>query len=1355
MVWRVRSRCSASLLTGIILALFLNSPTRTVLAEEVSAYRPFAAENAEGQLEVFRVDEHGDLNCRWQKPSYGDWSTWANLGGNIFPVIGVASDAAGRLEVFAVDRATKALKVIRQQATNSTSWENWKSLGGAVEPPLTVARNSDGRLEVFALDAVDHRVEHLWQTDAPGDWSAWSSLGGSAKKDVVAARNKDGRLELFGVNADDRTLSHCWQKEVGHSADWSVWSDLGGTILPGFTTGQNVLGRMEVFAVNATNGAINRIIQTNADDCMSWSPWIDFGEYIKPGIAAAQCALGRLEIFGVNVTNSVLMHRWETKTDGSDVWSEWATLGSTARPYFSVITNEEGDQEVFASDVDNINIINHRRQISSASDWLDWSSLDTPTFQYASRTWHIDEGLPDNLVQAIAQTQDGYLWVGTRAGLARFDGVQFTDYDSKNVPELKNSSITALCADHHGTLWIGTDGGGMVSYRDGMFSRITKTNGLAGDQVRVIFESRDGALWIGTTEGMSRYKDGRFRNYRQADGLLSDAVNYFCEDRDGNLWIATGKGLNRLRPGGAMDEFNLPIFNGLPNESVRGICQDKGGRIWVGSNNGLLWYNWFWQNSFYAYNTRYGLSDTFVSAICEDREGNLWVGTYSGLNRFREGRFYNQLDNEGLPFDRVNALFEDREGDLWVGSKEGLIRLTPKRFFAYTKRQGLTHNNTMAVLEDQSGSLWIGTWGGGLNQLKDERVTAYAPTNGLSQDLILSLCAGHDGSIWVGADFDGGLTHLKDGKVTRYTFKGEDGLLDAGLRVLCEDRNGDLWIGTSRGLSCLRNGKFTNDLHDGVRAILEDHAGALWFGTENGLECRQNEKWTHFNRKDGLSDNTVTAIYEDPEHTLWIGTANGGLNRFRNNHFTAYTTRQGLFSDEIFSIVEDDEGWLWMSCSKGVFRARKRDFDDFDAGKTKSIASIVYGRTDGMESPQCNGAGKPAVWKGRDGRLWFPTSKGVVAVDPRSIKIDHVPPPVYIEQVIVDKKPLPQKFGASDARTVKIPPGNGELEFQYTALSLAAPEKERFKYKLQDIDSDWVDAGTRRSAHYNNLSPGKYAFRVIACNKDGVWNDVGASLAFELEPHYWQTWWFRGLIALLVIGGASGSVLYATRRRMQRQLQLLQQRHAIEKERGRIAKDIHDDLGSSLTRIMMLGERVEEGLDRREDIAPHVGKIVSSARLTVQSLDEIVWAVNPENDTLNGLLEYIGHFANEFFEDTDVHCRLELPVEFPAFNLAAETRHNLFLVVKEALNNALKHSGASEIRVDVSVENSLLQIVVADNGRGFDLNAPVNGHHGNGLENMRRRMENLGGRCEIASAPGKGATLKFSLELKSAAARPI
>ncbi|HWD92497.1 MAG TPA: two-component regulator propeller domain-containing protein [Verrucomicrobiae bacterium] len=1347
MVYAVKSPVALRLVRGIVRFFFGLALLATVrAAETLPPWRPFVGQQADGQLEVFTVDDSGQLRHRWQKHSNGDWSAWSGLGGAILPSLAIANDTEGRMNVFAVDRATHSLTFIQQQGSNSPDWRAWVHVGGAIEPPIAVEKNAAGRLEIFARDARTHFVRHMWQTNDDGAWSPWVDVGATALDDVAVMRNQDGRMELYGTAANG-ALEHCWQTNAGGSGDWTDWTNLGGTILPGLAVGENALGRLEVFAVNATNGAVNRICQAAPGDSANWSPWNDFGEDIKPGLAVGRCGNRRLEIFAVNATNQTLMHRWETLVTGADHWSTWATLGSTSRPYPAIIANEDGDLEVFAVDVNNSDVINHRRQISSASDWLDWSSLDTPTFQYASRTWHIDEGLPDNLVQSIAQTPDGYLWVGTRGGLARFDGVDFTSYDSKNTPALKNSSITALCADRQGALWIGTDGGGLVCLRDGAFSNFNTTNGLAGSHVRVIFESTDGSLWIGTTEGMSQFKDGRFRTYTEADGLLSDAVNYIYEDRDGNLWIATGKGLNRLRRGGIMDRFTMP--NGLPNDSVRGICQDTGHRVWIGSNNGLLWYNQYWQNSFYAYNTRYGLSDTFVSAICEDREGNLWVGTYSGLNRFREGRFYNQLDNEGLPFDHVNALFEDREGDLWVGSKEGLIRLTPKRFFAYTKQQGLTHNNAMAVMEDRAGSVWIGTWGGGLNQLKDERVTAYAPTNGLSQDLILSLCEGHDGSIWVGADFDGGLTKLKDGKITRYTVK--DGLPDAGLRALCEDRAGNLWIGTSLGLSCLRHGKFSNDLHEGVRAILEDHRGALWFGTENGLERLENKQWTDFNKKDGLSDDTVTALYEDKEGVLWVGTANGGLNRLEGRKFRVYTAREGLFSDEIFSIAEDDEGWLWMSCSRGVFRVRKREFDDFDAGRVKWISSIAYGKTDGMESPQCNGAGKPAVWKSRDGRLWFPTSKGVVAVDPGTMRVDHVPPPVYVSQVLVDNRPMALR-GAGEP--VRIPPGYGELEFRYTAVSLSAAEKVRFKYQLQGVDAGWVDAGGRRTAYYNNVAPGPYKFRVIACNKDGIWNEIGAALPFELEPHYWQTWWFRGLMALLVVGGASGTALYATRRRMQRQLQLLQQRHAIEKERGRIAKDIHDDLGSSLTRIMMLGERVEEGLDKREDVGMHISKIVSSARHTVRSLDEIVWAVNPENDTLNGLLEYIGHYADEFFENTEVNCRLELPVELPPFTLAAETRHNLFLMVKEALNNALKHSGATEVRVEVTVENGSIQIIVEDNGRGFEMGAS-GARKGNGLENMRKRIENLGGQFEITSAPGGGTTLKAVLELKLGPSRAM
>ncbi len=1317
-----------------------------VQADEYSLIdKPIAAASSDGHLEVFKVDAAGVLWHRWQILSEGEWSRWSRLGGQVFPGVAAATNAQGELEVYAVDQSTHELRAVRQIAPDSVEWSSWISLGGSIRAPVTVAQGPGGAVDIFARDQGASRVRHLWRAGPWAEWSEWTSLGGNVESNLVVARNNDGRLELFAVAVNGHGLEHCWQPaEV--SQQWSDWASLGGSILPGFAAGRNLDGRLEIFAVNATNATVNRICQTQSGPGESWGAWTNFAGHFKTGLAVTQDADGRLEVFAVNTDDGTLWHDWQMKPDGRDVWSGWWGMGWPAQPFPAVGRNLDGNLEVFAAERDNAAVLDHKLQIGNSADWLDWERMNRPAFRYTSRTWQMDEGLPNNYVQAIAQTRDGYLWVGTLGGLARFDGIDFVNYDARNTPALKNSSITALSAAGDGSLWIGSDGGGLTRLRDGAFTTLTRANGLAGDHLRVIYEGKDGALWIGTTTGLSRYKDGRFQNYTTKDGLLSDVVRATLQDRAGALWIATGGGLNRLA-NGKMDSFPMP--NGLPNDSVRAIFQDKGGRIWIGSNNGMLWENWYDMGHFYAYNTRFGLSDSFVSAILEDRENNFWVGTYSGLNRFRAGRFFNELNNEGYPFDRVNTLFEDSEGDVWAGSKEGLVRLTPQRFFSYTRQQGLTHNNVMSVREDRAGRIWAATWGGGLDCLRDDRVTALTTSNGLAGDLILSTEEARDGSLWIGCDYDGGLAHWKDGRLRRYT--AADGLIDAPIRVIHEDSGGAIWAGTDNGLSCLRAGKFVNFTTasglagNAVRALCEDKFGALWVGGEGGLSIVRPGGIRRLTQADGLSDDVVTALREDDSGDLWIGTRAGGLDRLRAGKITSYTSRQGLFSDEVFAILEDNSGWLWMSCSRGVFRVRKSAFDDLDRGRISRLVSIVYGKDDGMVSPQCNGAAKPAAWKGSDGRLWFPTSKGLVVIDPATAPINRNPPPVYIERVRADG----QTISGASASAWRIPPGRGELEFDYSALDFRGPQRCRFKRKLEGLDVDWIDAGAQRSATYNHLGPGSYTFRVMACNADGVWNEAGASLALEVLPHYYETLWFRGLLALAVIGGVSGAVRIVTVRRMRRQMELLEQRHAIERERGRIAKDIHDDLGSSLTRIMMLGERTQEGLVRREDVAPHVNKIVASARNTVQSLDEIVWAVDPENDTLEGLVNYIAHYANEFFESAAVNCRLEIPVELPAATLPAEWRHDLFLVVKEAFNNAVKHAGATAVRVAVSCHHGRLTIAVDDNGRGFDLSVR-NGHGCNGLANMRQRVERMGGQFHLCSAPGDGTEVRLAVPLAAA-----
>ncbi len=737
-----------------------------------------------------------------------------------------------------------------------------------------------------------------------------------------------------------------------------------------------------------------------------------------------------------------------------------------------------------------------------------------------------------------------------------------------------------------------------------------------------------------------------FFTFSRRDGLLSDEIRCLWKDSDQHLWIGTSAGLNRTI-GAAIGAFTTT--NGLPDNSIRGITQDRGGRLWIGSDKGMLW-NKGWQGGFYAYDRKYGLSDVTVSAICDDRENNLWVGTYSGLYRFREGRFFSEKNNEGVPYDRINAIFEDRDGNVWVGSQEGLIRLTPKQFSS--TREGLTHNNAVSVLQDRAGNLWVGTLGGGLNQIKEDGITAYsASTNGLANNLVLSLCESRDGSLWIGTG-GGGLNRLQNGAFTSYT--PTNGLIDAAIKVIHEDRAGNLWLGTAQGLSCLKKGIFVNYTKkdnlggNDIRVICEDHGGHLWFGTDGGLSRWENGRFTTFTTREGLSDNAVTALYGDPEGSLWIGTATGGLNRFNGKRFTVCTSRQGLFSDEIFEILEDDHGWLWMSCSKGIFRVRKTDLDALGQSGKNVVTSISYGLAEGMESTLCNGLAKPAGWKTRDGKLWFPTTKGLVKADPDNFKINPAPPPVFIERLVADNRPLIQgrnglAVGYSDGSSIRVPPGRGELEFHFTVLTFQNPEKNRLKYRLEGVDLDWVQADSRRVAHYVNVYPGRYRFRVIGCNSDGVWNEAGASLDIVLRPHFWQTWWFYTLMAISVIGGVSGTARYVTRRRIKRKLELLEQQRAIEHERTRIARDIHDDLGSCLTRIMMLGECVEGISAENSESRIHGRKIVAFSRKAVRSLDEIVWAVNPKNDTLDSLIGYLGQYAEQFFEGTPVRCRRKTP----------------------------------------------------------------------------------------------------------------
>ena len=985
--------------------------------------------------------------------------------------------------------------------------------------------------------------------------------------------------------------------------------------------------------------------------------------------------------------------------------------------------------------------------------------------QYIARSWSADDGLPHNYVFSVLQARDGYLWVGTRNGLARFDGVRFTPVD---WGLMKGSIIGGLCESRDGSLWVAVEGRGLLRWSDQGVSRHSPTNGLNSNFVRALCEARDGSIWIATRGGLTRFLDGKFHTLTQEDGLASMVVEALCEDAEGNLWAGTSGGLNCLKNGAVT--ATLTTRDGLPGRSVTALCADRQGNLWIGTSEGLAVR--VGGKILPAYNESSGLTERFIRTLYEDRQGNLWIGTYGGLYRavadpsgapHRHGPCVPQLNAEGAAYDRVMSIVQDQEGSLWVGSRDGLSRLRVRPFTGLGKQQGLNQNSATSVCEDTGGALWVTTWRGGLNRLKDGRIFTYSATNGLATDLLLSLCAGHDGSVWVGADHDGGLYRFKDEAFAHYDAR--DGLTNIAIQVICEDSQTNLWLGTPKTLTRFAGGKFTDfTLRDGlagegVKAMLEDHAGDLWVGTSTGLSRRRDGKFTSYTTRDGLSHSSITCLYEDGQTNLWIGTAGGGLNRLRAGRFTAYTPRQGLFSDELLEILEDDAGCLWISCPNGVFRVEKKSLDDFDAGRAGSISCATFGKDEGMVGVQCTGAAKPAGWKGKDGRLWFTTIKGLAVTEP-NIRSNDCPPPVAIEEIVADKRRAAPRGvgpeGAPDAHPaprmnsspVRIPPGRGELEIHYTALSHQAPDKNRFKYMLEGVDAEWVDAGVRRVAYYNKVYPGRYQFRVLACNNDGVWSESGASVVLILAPHLWQTWWFLGLAITAAVGAVGGTAAYWTKRASRRRLERLEQQHALEKERTRIARDIHDDLGSRLTHISMLSELAEADKAKPREVEMHVRKIATSARETVRSLDEIVWAVSPENDTWNSLAEYLSEYANEFFDGTNVRCRLEMPMDLPPCPLPSEVRHSLFLVIKEALNNSLKHAHPSEVRIRVSQSDSLIEITITDDGRGFEPGLAGAGS-GSGLRNMRERVESLHGRFQFESAPGKGTRLTIGIRLNA------
>ncbi|MCX6569818.1 MAG: diguanylate cyclase [Candidatus Aminicenantes bacterium] len=737
--------------------------------------------------------------------------------------------------------------------------------------------------------------------------------------------------------------------------------------------------------------------------------------------------------------------------------------------------------------------------------------------QYTHNVWQTDDGLPQNSVNAIVQSLDGYLWLGTQQGLARFDGMRFTVFHSRNTKEIRHSYVSALFVDKEGSLWIGTGEGGLSQLKDGRFTAISAEETLSGCTVSSICGSKDGGLWIGTAGGgLSRFRAGQFTNYSMKEGLPSNNIIAVYEDLKGTLWVGTEDGgLARFKDG----TFTvITTAEGLSSNAVLSLYEDRHENLWIGTRGGGL--DRLKNGRLTVYTTRNGLTSNDVMSVREDRDGNLWIGTNGGgLNRFANGTFTAYTTREGLSSDIVSSLWgEDNEGSLWIGTfGGGLNRLRDGKFLTYTTQEGLANDRVRPIYQSRDGSVWIGTEGGGVSHLQNGRFTNYTTHEGLAADIVRAIYEGREGSLWFGTSE--GLSRLKGGVFTTYTTK--NGLVSDYVRALYEDLEGSLWIGTNEGLNRLKDGVFaaytTKDglANNIVRILGQSREGSLWIGTDGGLNRFKEGKLTTLT-EGGLSGHSVLALYEDRSGTLWIGTDGVGLIRLKNGQMTKFTIDEGLFDNTVFEILEDEFGDLWMGSNKGIFRVSKKELEDFAAGGIRSIISVAYSVADGIKNSECN-HGSPSGFRTRDGKLWIATIRGVVVIDPAHITANQVVPPVIIEEFIVDR------IAGGFHEGARLPAGSRIFEFHYTGLSLLAPEKVKFKIKLEGFDKDWVDVGTRRVAYFTNIPPGKYRFRVIACNNDGVWNRTGASFDFILKPYFYQTVFFYVLcglsVAAMVLGG--------------------------------------------------------------------------------------------------------------------------------------------------------------------------------------------------------------------------------------------
>ncbi len=945
--------------------------------------------------------------------------------------------------------------------------------------------------------------------------------------------------------------------------------------------------------------------------------------------------------------------------------------------------------------------------------------------QYTRRVWTQQQGLPQDTIRAIAQTNDGFLWLGTDDGLARFDGYEFTVFN-KAKGDLPSNSITALTAAPDGSLWIGTVAG-LVQYRDQHFRTYTRRQGLADDAIGTLFIDRTGALWMTAGIDLGRFAGGRFTNFEPGPNFPVTSFRAITEDHKGVLWVA---GINSV---GTLVNGKFELALGTPqlqNDLVTGLSIDANNNLWIAGSKGLL--ERMPTGEIRRYTERDGLPDAFLRAILTDRDGAVWAGTNGGLARLESGRFVTPPPGP----QQVRCLFQDSEGDLWMGSNDGLTQFRDDVFTVYGKREGYPSDEPNVAFQDREGRTWVGFHEAGLLMLSGGSKRLYTTRDVLDSNEIFSLRETRGGDLLIGTR--AGLLRLHEGRFTKFVPK--DPLARSAVFDALEDSDGRIWLASAAGLLRLEGNDIRNIVpgpplfNNAVVTLSQGRDGVLWAGTYGkGLWRVEGDSRRLYTTADGLSSDQIRSLYQDPDGTLWIATFGGGLNALRNGRIVSFQEKDGLLSDNIGKI-EDDGQSLWLATTRGICRISKQQLKEFSQGKRRVLDPLNYGVEDGLRSAQCAPA-YPAGGGGSrtsDGRLWFTTSRGLAVFDPKARKRTRYTPIVHLTDMTADGRPVDMTTPA------RLDPGSGGVEFRYTAIHLSAPELVRYWYRLEGLDPDWVQVGVRRVKDYNSLSHGNYLFHVRAELPGGPGTE--ASYAFVVLPYFYETAWFRLACGAMLL--ASAWAIYQIRLR-----QIRVRFAAVLEERARLAREIHDTLAQAFVGIssqldavaMCMPEKpapARQHLDMARRMARHS---LTEARRSVMDLRASVL----EGQDLAAALE-----SGTRLWTAGSGVEINVDVSGPRQPLPEEMEQHLLRIAQEAVTNSLKHAGPSRIWIKLHTEARRLFLHVVDDGRGFDEAGAFNAMGGHfGLIGMRERAERLGGELKLSSHPGEGTEVEVTAPL--------